>query len=115
MAVKILIQRQIRPGKESALREAIEDLRSSVVQAQGFVSGETLRSVDDPSLHLVISAWKSVEHWKSWLNSAERQAFAETIAPLLTEPEKIGTYETDAHFAVKGLLETLAEGIVVAD
>jgi heme oxygenase (mycobilin-producing) len=115
MAVKILVQRRIKPGKESEFRDAMNDIRPRVVQAQGFISGETLRSVDEPYLHLVISAWKSVEDWKSWMNTAERKAFEETIAAVLTEPEKISTYQTDTYFDVKGMVETLSEGVVVAD
>jgi quinol monooxygenase YgiN len=115
MAVKVLIQRKITPGKENELGEAIKDIRFRVVQAQGFISGETLRSVEDPSIHLVISAWKSIEDWNSWVNTAERKAFEETIAAVLAEPEKISTYQTDTYFDVKGMVETLAEGIVVAD
>jgi quinol monooxygenase YgiN len=115
MAVKILIQRRINPGKEGDFRKAIDGIRSSVTQARGFVSGETLRSVDDPSLHLVISVWKSVEDWQLWLNSAERTAFQEKIAALLIEPEKIGTYQTDIFFDVNGMVETLGGAINVAD
>jgi quinol monooxygenase YgiN len=115
MAVKILIQRRMVPGKASELREAIKNIRRRVAQAQGFVSGETLRSIDDPSLHLVISAWKSVEDWKSWMNSVERKAFEEAIAPLLTEPERISIYQTDSYFDVKEIVETLADTITVAD
>ena len=115
MAFKVLIQRKIKPGKEKELGEAIKDLRPRVVQAQGLISGETLRSVDDPSLYLVISAWKSVEDWKSWVGTPEPKAFEEKIAALLAEPEKISTYQTDTYFGLKGMVETLAEGIVVAD
>ena len=58
MAVKILIQRKIKPAKENELGEAIRELRSKAIHAQGYISGETLRSIEDPSLHLVISTWK---------------------------------------------------------
>jgi quinol monooxygenase YgiN len=115
MAVKILIQRRIKPGKQDQLGEAIKDIRPKVVQAQGFISGETLRSIEDPSLHLVISAWKSIDGWNSWLNSAERKAFEDAIAPVLTEPETISTYQTDIYLDVKGIVETMAEAIVVPD
>ena len=115
MALKVLIQRKLKPGKQHEIGEAIKDIRPGVVQAWGFISGETLRSVDDPSLHLVISAWKSVEDWQSWLDSPQRKAFEDKIAALLVEPEKISRYETDAYFDIKGMVEILAERTVVAD
>jgi heme-degrading monooxygenase HmoA len=115
MAIKILIRRRMKPGKEDLLSAAIKDIRAKVLRAQGFISGETLRSIEDPSLHLVISTWKSLEDWNSWLTSAERKAFENTIAPVLSEPEQISTYQTDTYFDIKGMVETMAEAIVVAN
>ena len=115
MAIKILIQRKIKPGKENELGEAIKDIRSRVVQARGFISGETFRSVDDPSIQLVISDWKSIEDWKSWVDTPERKSFEEKIEAVLAEPEQIGKFQTETYSDVKGMMDTLAEGIIVAD
>lgn len=112
MAFKVLIQRKVKPGKANELGEAIKDIRLRVVQAQGFIYGETLLSVNDPSIHLVISAWKSVEDWQRWGGTPERKAFEEKITALLAEPEKISVYQTDTYFDVKEMMETLAEAIV---
>ena len=75
MAVKILIYRKIRPGKEKELSEAVKNLRSKAIHAEGYLSGETLRSMEDPSVHLVISLWKNIEDWHNWFNTPERKAF----------------------------------------
>ncbi len=93
MAVKILIHRKIKPGKEKELSDAVRELRSKAVHAEGYVSGETLRSIEDPSVHLVISTWKSIEDWNNWFNTAERKAFQEKIDAILEEPTKITPYE----------------------
>lgn len=74
MAIKILIQRKIKAGKENELSEAVREVRSKAVHAPGFISGETLRSLADPSVHLVISTWKSVEDWTNWADTPERFA-----------------------------------------
>jgi heme oxygenase (mycobilin-producing) len=58
MAVKILIYRKIRQSKEKELSEAVGNVRSQAIHAEGYISGETLRSIEDPSVHLVISTWK---------------------------------------------------------
>lgn len=63
MAVKILIQRKVKPGKEKELYETVRELRSMAIHAEGFISGETLCSIEDPSVQLVISTWKSLEDW----------------------------------------------------
>ncbi len=40
MAVKILIHRKIKPGKEKELSEAVRALRFKAMYAQGYISGE---------------------------------------------------------------------------
>jgi heme oxygenase (mycobilin-producing) len=65
MAVKILIQKKVKPGKEKELYETVKELRSVTIRTPGYISGETLCSIEDPSVHLVISTWKSIEDWKS--------------------------------------------------
>jgi heme oxygenase (mycobilin-producing) len=69
MAVKILIRRKVKPSKERELNETVKELRSKAIHAQGYISGEALCSIEDPSVHLVISTWKSIEDWNHWVNS----------------------------------------------
>jgi len=96
MAVKILIYRKVRPGKEKELSEAVRNLRSKAIHAEGYISGETLRSIEDPSVHLVMSTWKSIEDWNNWLNTPERKAFQQKIDAILEEPTKITPYEYES-------------------
>ncbi len=108
MAVKILIQREIRPGQENEFGKALRELRSKAIHAQGYISGEILRSIGEPSLHLVISTWKSLDDWNSWANSAERKAFQKKTDAMLEGPTKITPYQyesTSAH--VDEILTTL--------
>ncbi|RLA94117.1 MAG: antibiotic biosynthesis monooxygenase [Deltaproteobacteria bacterium] len=92
MAVKILIQRRIKPGKEKELNQIVRELRSKAMHAEGFISGETLRSIEDPSVHLVISTWKSIDAWNRWVNSPERKALQDKIDAILAEPTKMTPY-----------------------
>jgi antibiotic biosynthesis monooxygenase (ABM) superfamily enzyme len=45
MAVKILIQRKVKPGKEKELYETVRELRSMAIHAEGYIFGETLCSI----------------------------------------------------------------------
>jgi len=114
MAVKILIYRKVRPGKEKELSDAVRNLRSKAIHAEGYISGETLRSVEDPSIHLVISTWKGIEDWHNWFNTPERKAFQQKIDTILKERTKIAPYEYES-FPVNadetlGSLEFSVEG-----
>ena len=96
MAVKILIYRKARPGKEKELSEAVRNLRSQAIHAEGYISGETLRSIEDPSVHLVISTWKSIEDWNNWFNTPERRAFQQKTDAILEEATKITAYQHES-------------------
>lgn len=93
MAVKIIIQRKIKPSKLKELSEAVREIRSKAIHAQGFISGETLRSVEDPSVHVVVCTWKSIEDWNQWVNTSERKAFQQKIDAVLAEPAKVNIYQ----------------------
>ncbi len=96
MAVKILIHRKIKPGKEKELSEAVRALRFKAMVARGYISGETLRSIEDPSVHLVISTWKGIEDWNNWFNTPERKAFQQKVDAILEEPTKITSYQYES-------------------
>ena len=96
MAIKVLIHRKVKLGKEIELSDAVRNLRSKIIHAAGYISGETLRSIEDPSVYLVVSTWKSVQDWKHWANSAERKAFQRQTDALLEEPTRIMFYEYES-------------------
>ena len=96
MAVKIIIQRKIKPGKENEFGKALRELRSEAIHAQGYISGESLRAIGDPSLHMVISTWNSLADWNRWANSVERKAFQEKTDALLQEPTKVTPYQHES-------------------
>jgi heme oxygenase (mycobilin-producing) len=109
MPVKILIQRKIKPGKERELSQVVNELRSKAMHAQGFISGETLRSLEDPSTYLVISTWKSMEDWSAWMNTPERKAFEKKVDPILAEPTRISHYQTVTYFDVPVMVDNLMD------
>ena len=90
--VRVLIERRCRADKAGELGKLLVELRSQGVQQPGYVSGETLNSLSDPALWLVISTWLDADQWQTWENSSERQKFVHQIAPLLVEPEKISVF-----------------------
>lgn len=90
--VRVIIERRCQPNKEPELETLLVELRSKVVRLRGYVSGETLRSVDDPSLWLVISTWLDAELWKAWENSPERQEVVTKIERLLVAPTKTSVF-----------------------
>ena len=93
MAVRIIIERKIKKGKELDLAKLLLELRSRAVKQKGYITGETLRDYDDPSAHIVISTWESVEDWRSWSTRGERMEVQSRIEELLSELSKTKIYE----------------------
>ena len=83
MAVKIIIRRNVPKEKEPELLPMLIQLRSLAVSQPGYISGETLRNVDNPEEHLVISTWQSTDSWKSWLSSKQREEIQKRIDSVL--------------------------------
>jgi heme oxygenase (mycobilin-producing) len=92
MAVKIIIKRKVRKGKEGQLLPLLLELRSRAITQPGYISGETLRNVNDPEDHVVISTWQSAEHWKAWEADQGRAEIQSKIDSLLGEKTTYAVY-----------------------
>jgi heme-degrading monooxygenase HmoA len=92
MAVKIIIRRKVPKGKEAQLSPLLVELRAKAITQPGYISGETLRNVDDPEDYLVISTWKSKEDWKAWEANKVRSGIQSRIDSLLGEKTTFGIY-----------------------
>ncbi len=86
--IRVIIERNAKLGKGGDLRERLLALRSSGMRQPGYFSGETLVGYDDADLVIVISTWRSNEHWQYWVDSAERREREAELEPLLATPEK---------------------------
>lgn len=92
MAIRVLIEREIEPGNELKLHHALTQLRAEATRAKGYISGETLRSLDNPTRFLVISTWNSIEDWKNWENNADRKKYREGLRDMMRCTEKTHIY-----------------------
>jgi len=72
MAVKIFIKRIVMEDKAMDLLPLFRRLRNLASHQPGYISGETLRRIDDLNEYLVISTWQSFDNWREWVVSPER-------------------------------------------
>jgi heme-degrading monooxygenase HmoA len=85
MGFKVLVKRIVPDHKASEVMPLLLELRTHATNQPGYISGETLRRVDNPGEQLVISNWKTLEAWRAWLTSEERMKIQEKIDRLLGE------------------------------
>ena len=67
-------------------------LRAKAMQTAGYISGETLRSLENPDCFLVISTWNSLAEWKAWEADPERKQLQGQIDSLLRSPSTTEIY-----------------------
>ena len=92
MSVKIIIKRTVPQEKEAELLPLLNQLRSQAITLPYYISGETLRNVDNPEEYLVISTWKSVDAWKEWETSDQRKEIQDKIDALLGKKSEYNIY-----------------------
>ncbi len=90
MTIRVLMTRKVpklTSGMHVALlptlSEMLIELRAMADHQPGYISGETLRNVDDPNEYLVISTWKTLDAWNWWLANNERAELEGRVDALL--------------------------------
>ena len=83
MAVKILIKRKVPQDKARKMIPLFRKMRASATEQPGYITGETLRNLENPDEFMVISTWQSSNDWNSWLKSDERKEVQNKIDALL--------------------------------
>jgi heme-degrading monooxygenase HmoA len=92
MAVKALIKRVVPEKKAREMIPLFRQMRALAMNQDGYISGETLRNLNNPEEFLVISSWQSSNEWIKWLNSPQRQEIQEKIDALLGGQTKYEIY-----------------------
>jgi heme-degrading monooxygenase HmoA len=93
MAVKIFIRRVIAEERINDLLPLFRHLRNLATNHPGYISGETLRRIDNPSKYLVISTWQSLDDWREWVVSRERIEVQNEIDARLDEETVYEIYQ----------------------
>jgi heme-degrading monooxygenase HmoA len=93
MAVKILIKRKASEKQSETLNSLLRQFRALAIEQSGYISGETMKRVDHPGECLVISTWKSVDDWYTWLNNPDRLQIQSQIDVLLGAETTYEVYE----------------------
>ena len=92
MAIKIIIARKVTKDKEAELLPLLIQMRALATAQPGYISGETLRNLENSEDTLVISTWQSVDNWNAWLASKQRAVIQEKIDTLLGQKTEYSIY-----------------------
>ena len=83
MAIRVIIKRRVPEKRISGIIRLFRRLRKKALEQKGYISGETLRNLEDHEIYMVISSWQTLEDWKRWSESSERKEIQGKIDVLL--------------------------------
>jgi heme-degrading monooxygenase HmoA len=94
MAIKVLIKRKMPEGfTDPRFNSLLRELRAQANAQPGYISGETLKRVDQQNEYLVIGTWQTVHAWNAWQVSPERREIQDQIDLLLGTQTNYEVYE----------------------
>lgn len=68
-------------------------MRSVAVKQPGYISGETLQSINTPGEIVVISTWQTIDEWQDWVTHKERLKIQGQIDMLLGKKTEYEVYQ----------------------
>jgi heme-degrading monooxygenase HmoA len=90
MIVRVLMTRKMAKQPKGMehdllpkLSELLIELRALANRQPGYISGETLRNVDDPNEYVIISTWKNREAWDKWFANELRAEMEAKVDALI--------------------------------
>ena len=97
MPIQVIIKRKWQADNPEALFPLLTELHSLAKKQPGYISGETLRSLDDPEDYMVISQWETADDWKKWSQSKERRDLQGKVDSLIGERTFYEIFEPISH------------------
>jgi heme-degrading monooxygenase HmoA len=97
MPVQVIIKRKFQIDDPERLIPLLAELRNKAQNQPGYISGETLRSLDNPEEYLVVSKWETVEEWQQWFHSKERRDLQGQVDSLIGEKTFYEIFESVSH------------------
>lgn len=97
MPIQVIIKRKFRIDQPEKLMPLLGQLRSRAKFQAGYLSGETLRNIDNHENYIVISQWETIEDWQRWFQSEERREAQGKIDSLIGEKTFYEVFEPIAH------------------
>lgn len=92
MTVKIFIKRKVKDSNIVELTMLLKKLRALTLEQPGYISGETFNRIDVKDECMVVSTWRSVEDWNSWVNDPKRIEIQTQIDKLLDQETEYAMY-----------------------
>ncbi len=71
MSIHVMIKRKwlVNTCNSGKIHSLLGKLRSLAQKQPGYLSKQTLRSIDQPEYIMVLSRWENFEQWDNWMRN----------------------------------------------
>jgi heme-degrading monooxygenase HmoA len=97
MPVQVIIKRKFQVNSPQELFPLLTELRDHAKAQPGYISGQTLKNLDNPEEYLVISTWETVDDWNKWVSSKERRDIQGRLDSVIGERTFYEIFEPVSH------------------
>jgi heme-degrading monooxygenase HmoA len=91
--IRLVLEYQAKDEKGAEqLIEVIREIRNEAMKQPGYITGETLVDIKDPSNVLVISTWHTAEQYEAWNKTEPRIKMGHKVDQFIAEPHTESVY-----------------------
>lgn len=91
--IRVIIDRFIAESLEENYEITAKETLQAAVRAPGFISGESLKDIQNERHRVVLCNWRSLQDWQRWLSSPERKSMMDQLNLMLETAEKVTVLE----------------------
>ena len=92
MFIKVLITRNFKKENIHNANYHNVQIRALAMVQPGYISGETMTSLNNPNEMIIVSTWESKEQWDSWYESSIRKDYYDKLKADLESDEKLAFF-----------------------
>jgi len=92
--IRVIIERFIAESLEANYEETAKDTLQKAIKAPGFISGESLKAIDNPRHRFILCNWRSLHDWQQWEQSTERKDMMSKLNLMFEKEEKFTILKT---------------------
>lgn len=97
MPVTVISKRVFTIQNNDKLIVLLEKLRKHAKKQKGFIARATFTNINDSVDNIVISEWKTENHWKKWMEKKEVKKIQGKIDTLIGEKTIFDVYKPEKY------------------
>ncbi len=95
MSVTVISKRVFNIQNNDKLIDLLGKLRKHAKKQKGFISRATFTNINDSVDNIVISEWKTENHWKKWMERKEVKKLQGRIDTIIGEKTIFDVYKSE--------------------